>query len=98
MLPYLKLAGLIVTLGAGIGGAAAVKIKKRAAKNKEKSANANLSSNSAAHVSNSIYPVAYVVKEKQQTIHKSNDSLINKDLEIEDDYDPNGVNIEDDLI
>lgn len=100
MVNYVSLAGLIIAGATAIGGTAAAIAKKRksAKKEEEEKVNEAIFVTSDADVFRTAPLDDSAGKPKSQTNQKCNKPSMKNDFVKADDYDPNSVTVEDDLV
>ena len=101
MVNYVSLAGLIIAGATAIGGTAAAAIAKKrksAKKEEEEKVNEAIFVTSDADVFRTTPLDDSAGKPKSQTNQKCNKSSMKNDFVKADDYDPNSVTVEDDLV
>ena len=97
MVNYVSLAGLIIAGATAIGGTAVAIAKKRKSAKKEK-VNEAIFVTSDADVFRTTPLDDSAGKPKSQTNQKHNKPSMKNDFVKADDYDPNSVTVEDDLV
>ena len=98
MVNYVSLAGLIIAGATAIGGTAVAIAKKRKSAKKEEKVNEAIFVTSDADVFRTTPLDDSAGKPKSQTNQKHNKPSMKKDFVKADDYDPNSVTVEDDLV
>ena len=98
MVNYVSLAGLIIAGATAIGGTAVAIAKKRKSAKKEEKVNEAIFVTSDADVFRTTPLDDSAGKPKSQTNQKQNKPSMKNDFVKADDYDPNSVTVEDDLV
>lgn len=98
MVNYVSLAGLIIAGATAIGGTAVAIAKKRKSAKKEEKVNEAIFVTSDADVFRTAPLDDSAEKSKSQTNQKHNKPSMKNDFVKADDYDPNSVTVEDDLV
>ena len=98
MVNYVSLAGLIIAGATAIGGTAVAIAKKRKSAKKEEKVNEAIFVTSDAGVFRTTPLDDSAGKPKSQTNQKHNKPSMKNDFVKADDYDPNSVTVEDDLV
>lgn len=98
MVNYVSLAGLIIAGATAIGGTAVAIAKKRKSAKKEEKVNEAIFVTSDADVFRTTPLDDSAGKPKSQTNQKHNKPSMKNDFVKADDYDPNSVTVEDDLV
>ena len=98
MVNYVSLAGLIIAGATAIGGTAVAIAKKRKSAKKEEKVNEAIFVTSDANVFRTTPLDDSAGKPESQTNQKCNKSSMKNDFVKADDYDPNSVTVEDDLV
>lgn len=98
MVNYVSLAGLIIAGATAIGGTAVAIAKKRKSAKKEEKVNEAIFVTSDADVFRTTPLDDSAEKPKSQTNQKHNKPSMKNDFVKADDYDPNSVTVEDDLV
>lgn len=98
MVNYVSLAGLIIAGATAIGGTAVAIAKKRKSAKKEEKVNEAIFVTSDADVFRTTPLDDSAGKPKSQTNQKHNKLSMKNDFVKADDYDPNSVTVEDDLV
>ena len=98
MANYVSLAGLIIAGATAIGGTAVAIAKKRKSAKKEEKVNEAIFVTSDADVFRTTPLDDSAGKPKSQTNQKHNKPSMKNDFVKADDYDPNSVTVEDDLV
>ena len=98
MVNYVSLAGLIIAGATAIGGTAVAIAKKRKSAKKEEKVNEAIFVTSDVDVFRTAPLDDSAEKPKSQTNQKHNKPSMKNDFVKADDYDPNSVTVEDDLV